>query len=94
MAPGCRTRVSDEQHPASVRPRGTALQPRQGTEQPLVSRRRRDHRRDSPSAHRSFHPEQYGPARGPGRKPHGRPAKSISGRGEEPEHGGQRRRQA
>lgn len=48
-------------------------------------------RQDNPSAHRSFHPDQHAPDRGPGRKvskeeagnPHGRPVKSTSDRGEE-----------
>ncbi len=46
---------------------------------------------DNPSAHRSFHPESYAPARGPGRtvaeeeagNPHGRPSKSTGKRGEQ-----------
>ncbi|MFB8396155.1 hypothetical protein [Streptomyces yangpuensis] len=46
---------------------------------------------DNPSAHRSFHPDRYAPAKGPGRtvskeesgNPHGRPTESSSRRGEE-----------
>ncbi|MET7978945.1 hypothetical protein ABZW44_39345 [Streptomyces mirabilis] len=46
---------------------------------------------DNPSAHRSFHPDQHAPDKGPGRtvskeeagNPHGRPVKSTSHRGEE-----------
>ncbi|MEU1447109.1 hypothetical protein, partial [Streptomyces mirabilis] len=46
---------------------------------------------DNPSAHRSFHPDQHAPDKGPGRtvskeeagNPHGRPVKSTSDRGEE-----------
>ncbi|MEJ8641638.1 hypothetical protein WKI68_09510 [Streptomyces sp. MS1.HAVA.3] len=46
---------------------------------------------DNPSAHRSFHPEKYAPASGPGRtvskeesgNPHGTPSKSMGSRGED-----------
>lgn len=46
---------------------------------------------DNPSAHRSFHPDQYAPDKGTGRtvskeeagNPHGRPAKTSGRRGEE-----------
>ncbi|MGW7348497.1 hypothetical protein [Streptomyces sp. NPDC054854] len=46
---------------------------------------------DNPSARRSFHPEQYAPAKSPGRKvakeevgnPHGRPTMSMSSGGED-----------
>ncbi len=49
------------------------------------------HQEENPSAHRSFHPEKYAPAKGPGRtvskeeagNPHGNPSKSIGARGEE-----------
>ncbi|MET9466058.1 hypothetical protein ABZY44_14925 [Streptomyces sp. NPDC006544] len=45
----------------------------------------------NPSAHRSFHPDTYAPAKGPGRtvskeergNPHGTPSKSVSSRGED-----------
>ncbi|WCD83859.1 hypothetical protein KPP03845_100178 [Streptomyces xanthophaeus] len=50
---------------------------------------------DNPSAHRSFHPEKYAPAKGPGRtvskeesgNPHGAPSKSMGSRGEEQSKG-------
>lgn len=46
---------------------------------------------DNPSAHRSFHPDQHAPAKGPGRKvskeeagnPHGKPVKSRGRHGED-----------
>lgn len=46
---------------------------------------------DNPSAHRSFHPEKYAPAKGSGRtvskeeagNPHGKPVESHSRRGED-----------
>ncbi|MEU3246445.1 MULTISPECIES: hypothetical protein [unclassified Streptomyces] len=46
---------------------------------------------ENPSARRSFHPDEYAPAKGPGRKiseeeagnPHGKPVKSMSRRGED-----------
>ncbi|OKK22067.1 hypothetical protein AMK16_02275 [Streptomyces sp. CB00455] len=46
---------------------------------------------DNPSAHRSFHAEEYAPEKGPGRtvskeeagNPHGEPTKSSSRRGED-----------
>ncbi|MFF7886199.1 hypothetical protein ACH40F_32485 [Streptomyces sp. NPDC020794] len=46
---------------------------------------------DNPSTHRSLHPDQHAPDKGPRRKaseeeagnPHGRPVKSVSHRGEE-----------
>lgn len=48
-------------------------------------------RQENPSAHRSFHPETYAPAKGRGRSvskeeggnPHGKPTKSHGARGEE-----------
>ncbi|MFC8271097.1 hypothetical protein ACFUJR_00845 [Streptomyces sp. NPDC057271] len=48
-------------------------------------------RQDNPSAHRSFHPDEHAPEKGPGRKvskeeagePHGKHVKSTSRRGEE-----------
>ncbi|WP_405831195.1 hypothetical protein [Streptomyces sp. NBC_00105] len=50
---------------------------------------------ENPSAHRSFHPEKYAPAKGPGRtvskeeagNPHGNPSKSRGARGEEQSKG-------
>ncbi|MFF4427178.1 hypothetical protein ACFY04_41665 [Streptomyces sp. NPDC001549] len=50
---------------------------------------------DNPSAHRSFHTEEYAPAKGPGRtgskeeagNPHGRPSRSTGKRGEEQKKG-------
>ncbi|MFJ3519714.1 hypothetical protein [Streptomyces sp. NPDC090131] len=79
--------------PKSSQPRhGEGPSPHKGTEQhgwsPDVDETRQQ---VNPSAHRSFHPEQYAPAKGPGRKvakeeagnPHGRPTKSMSGRGED-----------
>ncbi|MFF3728140.1 hypothetical protein ACFYYM_37915 [Streptomyces erythrochromogenes] len=50
---------------------------------------------DNPSAHRSFHPEEYAPAKGPGRtvskeeagNPHGRPSQSRGKRGEDQKKG-------
>ncbi|MFD9481933.1 MULTISPECIES: hypothetical protein [Streptomyces] len=50
---------------------------------------------DNPSAHRSFHPDKYAPAKGPGRKiskeeagnPHGKPSKSMGTRGEDQKKG-------
>ncbi|MCY0946087.1 hypothetical protein [Streptomyces antarcticus] len=50
---------------------------------------------DNPSAHRSFHPDEYAPAKGPGRKvskeeagnPHGKPVKSHGTRGEDQSKG-------
>ncbi|MFJ3840654.1 hypothetical protein ACWGHM_00425 [Streptomyces sp. NPDC054904] len=50
---------------------------------------------DNPSAHRSFHAEEYAPAKRPGRtvskeeagNPHGRPSKSTGKRGEEQKKG-------
>ncbi len=50
---------------------------------------------DNPSAHRSFHPDQYAPAPGPGRtvseeeagNPHGKPTKSLGSRGEQRKKG-------
>ncbi|WP_369780025.1 hypothetical protein [Streptomyces sp. R33] len=50
---------------------------------------------DSPSAQRSFHPQKYAPAKGPGRRvskeeagnPHGKPSKSMGTRGEDQEKG-------
>ncbi|WP_330294836.1 hypothetical protein [Streptomyces sp. NBC_00503] len=49
------------------------------------------HQEENPSAHRSFHPDKYAPAKGPGRtvskeeagNPHGNPSKSRGARGEE-----------
>ncbi|MGW7436934.1 hypothetical protein [Streptomyces sp. NPDC054849] len=50
---------------------------------------------ENPSAHRSFHPDEYAPSKGPGRTvskeeagdPHGKPVKSQSKRGEEQSKG-------
>ncbi|MFD9374328.1 hypothetical protein ACFWBH_02130 [Streptomyces sp. NPDC059999] len=50
---------------------------------------------DNPSAHRSFHPDEYAPAKGPGRtvakeeagNPHGKPSESRGRRGEEQKKG-------
>ncbi|MFJ9342335.1 hypothetical protein ACIRP0_24040 [Streptomyces sp. NPDC101733] len=50
---------------------------------------------DNPSAHRSFHPDKYAPAKGPGRtvskeeagNPHGKPSESLSSRGEDQKTG-------
>ncbi|THA75798.1 hypothetical protein E6U81_36140 [Streptomyces sp. A0592] len=49
------------------------------------------HTQDNPSAHRSFHPDEYAPQKGSGRRiaeeeagnPHGRPVESSSRRGEQ-----------
>ncbi|MEU3727180.1 hypothetical protein [Streptomyces sp. NPDC031705] len=46
---------------------------------------------DNPSAHRSFHPDEYAPEKGPGRakskeeagNPHGKPVESTTRRGED-----------
>ncbi|MFD3808538.1 hypothetical protein ACFWTC_34330 [Streptomyces sp. NPDC058619] len=71
---------------------GAGPSPHKGTEQhgwsPDVDETRQQ---DNPSAHRSFHPDKYAPAKGPGRtvskeesgNPHGTPSKSMSSRGEE-----------
>lgn len=49
------------------------------------------HQEANPSAHRSFHPDEYAPAKGTGRtvskeeagNPHGNPSKSLGARGED-----------
>ncbi|MEW2135678.1 hypothetical protein AB0892_03560 [Streptomyces sp. NPDC005409] len=79
--------------PKSSHPRhGEGPSPHKGTEQhgwsPDVDETRQQ---DNPSAHRSFHPDQYAPEKGAGRKvskeeaghPHGEPTKSTSRRGED-----------
>lgn len=51
--------------------------------------------KENPSAHRSFHPDEYAPAKGPGRtvskeeagNPHGKPSKSRGTRGEDQKTG-------
>lgn len=53
------------------------------------------HQEENPSAHRSFHPDEHAPAKGPGRKvstaeagnPHGNPSKSRGRRGEKASKG-------
>ncbi|MFE9934293.1 hypothetical protein [Streptomyces sp. NPDC005533] len=84
--------------PKPSQPRhGEGPGPYQGTEQhgwsPDVDSTRQQ---DNPSAHRSFHAEEYAPKKGPGRtvskeeegNPHGKPVKSTSDRGEEQSKGG------
>ncbi|QES46947.1 hypothetical protein DEJ50_02855 [Streptomyces venezuelae] len=80
-------------HPKSSQPpHGEGPSRHKGTKQhgwsPDVDETRQQ---DNPSAHRSFHPDQYAPERGPGRKvakeeagePHGKPVKSTGRRGED-----------
>ncbi|MDJ0385608.1 hypothetical protein [Streptomyces sp. G-G2] len=79
---------SERSHPRH----GDGPSPHKGTEQhgwsPDVDATRQQ---DNPSAHRSFHPDEYAPEKGPGRKvskeeagnPHGTPVKSTTSRGED-----------
>lgn len=81
-----------KQPKSSQPPHGEGPSRHKGTQQhgwsPDVDETRQQ---DNPSAHRSFHPDQHAPEKGPGRKvskeeagnPHGRPVKSTSDRGEE-----------
>ncbi|MFD3874623.1 hypothetical protein [Streptomyces sp. NPDC058623] len=82
-----------KQQPKPSQPtHGEGPSPHQGTEQhgwsPDVDETRQQ---DNPSAHRSFHPEKYALAKGPGRtvskeeagNPHGTPSKSVGSRGED-----------
>ncbi|MFD3539153.1 hypothetical protein ACFWUQ_06585 [Streptomyces sp. NPDC058662] len=79
--------------PKSSQPsHGEGPSPHKGTAQhgwsPDVDETRQQ---DNPSAHRSFHPDQYAPGKGKGRtvaaeeagNPHGRPTESTSRRGED-----------
>ncbi|MEU0035069.1 hypothetical protein [Streptomyces sp. NPDC006333] len=80
-----------KQPKSSQPPHGEGPGPHKGTHQhgwsPDVDETRQQ---DNPSAHRSFHPDQYAPPKGPGRKvskeeagnPHGKSVKSTSDRGE------------
>ncbi|MFF3661042.1 hypothetical protein [Streptomyces olivochromogenes] len=81
-----------KQPKSSQPPHGEGPSRHKGTQQhgwsPDVDETRQQ---DNPSAHRSFHPDQHAPDKGPGRKVskeeagnlHGRPVKSTSDRGEE-----------
>ncbi|MFD3760852.1 hypothetical protein [Streptomyces sp. NPDC058622] len=84
--------MANQQRKPSQPTHGEGPSPHKGTEQhgwsPDVDATRQQ---DNPSAHRSFHPDKYAPAKGPGRtvskeesgNPHGTPSKSMSTRGEE-----------
>ncbi|MFD3546096.1 hypothetical protein ACFWUW_10865 [Streptomyces sp. NPDC058655] len=83
--------MANQQRKPSQPTHGEGPSPHKGTEQhgwsPDVDETRQQ---DNPSAHRSFHPDKYAPAKGPGRtvakeeagNPHGNPTKSMSSRGE------------
>ncbi|MFE9803230.1 hypothetical protein ACFYP6_30970 [Streptomyces goshikiensis] len=83
--------MAKQEKPSQPR-HGEGPSPHKGTKQhgwsPDVDETRQQ---DNPSAHRSFHPDQYAPAKGAGREvskeeagnPHGRPTKGMSRRGED-----------
>ncbi|MFD6966848.1 hypothetical protein [Streptomyces sp. NPDC059979] len=88
--------MAKQQPKPSEPPHGEGPSRHKGTKQhgwsPDVDETRQQ---DNPSAHRSFHPEKYAPAEGPGRtvskeesgNPHGTPSKSTGSRGEDQSKG-------